>query len=152
MCLSTQEKQHGICHLPFGTLPTDPAVTAQIHRRTAGLIRVKPAGYSPHPEEGPKLAMPICVYLHRCGIVFDLIIKISNVMCVFNQYQTIKPSVLNFRILNEQGSPRVSFASAPSQFVGAHVEATIYVNNVKCIHSDQISMFLLTLTRISPIF
>ena len=88
MCLSTQEKQHGICHLPFGTLPTDPAVTAQIHRRTAGLILAKPAGYSPHPEEGPKLATPICVYLHRCGIVFDLVRNISKVTYVFNKYQT----------------------------------------------------------------
>ena len=67
-----------------------PVVTSPIHSRTAGLILVKPAGYSPHPEEGPKLATPICVYLHRYGIVFDLVRNISNVTCVFNQYQTFR--------------------------------------------------------------
>ena len=45
----------------------------------------------------------------------------------------IKPSVLNFRLLNEQGSPRVAFAVALSQFVGAHVEAAMYLDNVTCI-------------------
>ena len=48
----------------------------------------------------------------------------------------IKPSVLNFMILNEQGSPRVAFAVALSQFVSAHVEAAMYLDNVTCIRSN----------------
>ena len=71
------------------------------------------------------LCVPAGMELYLIWSEISLMLRVSSI--------NIKPSVLNFRILNEQGSPRVSFASAPSQFVGAQVEAAMYLDNVICI-------------------